>query len=333
MLISPEPFSADDVRTLEAEAERLGFPAVLTPEMARDDLFEGLASADSVDDTIARLDEDVSAPTDNRPYFFQMANLETIFSSAIFDDHYLVRPVRVLLLLSLAVVVLAATCIGLPLLIASRRWPEREVDGMPPFYLFFAGIGLAFLLVEVAQLQRLILYLGHPTHALSVVLFSLLLSSGIGSMLSERLTVANRTAVVGALAALLGVVAAAGVATPIVIGRFDSVTMDARIVISVALLMPMGLMMGLPFPLGMRIAEGRAAPTAYLWGVNGATSVCASVVGTAIALLFGISAAFWAGAACYALAAIALSYAVVRPVHNETLASITNEEPVPTTAG
>jgi hypothetical protein len=238
----------------------------------------------------------------------------------------------VLLLLSLAVVVLASLCIGLPLLIAARRWPDRAVSGMPPFYLFFAGIGLAFLLIEVAQLQRLILYLGHPTHALSVVLFSLLLSSGVGSMLSERLPVANRGAVIGALVALLGVVAAAGIASPILVERFDSATMNARIALSVALLMPMGLIMGFPFPLGMKIAEGHAAPTPFLWGINGAMSVCASVLGTAIALLFGISAAFWAGTACYAIAALALSYAVSRTV-SEPAVAVAAEEPVPTTAG
>jgi hypothetical protein len=83
----------------------------------------------------------------------------------------------------------------------------------------------------------------------------------------------------------------------------------------------------------MRIASAHAAPTAYLWGINGAMSVCASVLGTAIALLFGISAAFWTGAACYAVAALALSYAVLRPATDEALALAPAEEPIATTAG
>jgi hypothetical protein len=82
----------------------------------------------------------------------------------------------------------------------------------------------------------------------------------------------------------------------------------------------------------MKIAEGHAAPTPFLWGINGAMSVCASVLGTAIALLFGISAAFWAGTACYAIAALALSYAVSRTV-SEPAVAVAAEEPVPTTAG
>jgi len=89
-------------------------------------------------------------------------------------------------------------------------------------------------------------------------------------------------------------------------------TMELRIALSAAVLMPMGLTMGLPFPLGMKVASHQDAPTTFLWGINGATSVCASVLGTAIALLWGISIAFWAGAACYAVAGAALTFAVLR---------------------
>jgi spermidine synthase len=311
-LISPDPFSATDVRVIQEEADRLGFRTVLTPDRAADPLFEGLASAETLDATIDGFTEDIAAPTDDRPFFFQMANVETIFSDTILSDHYLVRPFRILLILSFAVVVLTVVCIAVPLLIASRRWPGAAAPGMSPFYVFFAAIGLGFLLVEVAQLQRLILYLGHPTHALSVVLFSLLLSSGVGSLLSERLSTDNRRVIIGAFALLFAAVAAAGIATPELIQRYDSVTMNARIALSVALLMPVGLLMGLPFPIGMRIAASHSAPTTFLWGINGATSVCASVLGTAIALLWGISASFWVGAACYAIAGISLSYVLVR---------------------
>jgi hypothetical protein len=313
MLISPQPFSEEDVRTIEREAARLRFKTVLTPEFARDERFTGLASASTVDDTVAAFEEDISAPTDDRPFFFQMANLETILSGTVFEDSYLVRPVRVLLVLSLAVLVLTGSCIVMPLLIAAKR-SFRPSEGMPPLYVFFAAIGLGFLLVEIAQLQRLILYLGHPTYALSVVLFSLLLSSGIGSLLSERVTAGRGSAsVIAPLAALLVVVGAAGFATPTLIDRFDAATMPARIALSAGLLMPMGLMMGFPFPVGMKLATARAdAPTAFLWGINGAMSVCASVLGTAVALLFGISAAFWAGTACYVVAAGALVYVALQ---------------------
>jgi hypothetical protein len=76
-----------------------------------------------------------------------------------------------------------------------------------------------------------------------------------------------------------------------------------RIFVAVCLLAPLGLVMGMPFAIGMRAASQRpGAPTAFLWGINGAMSVCASVLAVVIALFFGISTAYWAGFLAYGLA-------------------------------
>jgi hypothetical protein len=78
--------------------------------------------------------------------------------------------------------------------------------------------------------------------------------------------------------------------------------------------MPLGLLMGMPFPIGMRAASARpGAPTAFLWGINGATSVCASVLGVVIALFFGISMSYWTGLVAYVIAAVSLVAVLRRP--------------------
>ncbi|MDQ3147565.1 MAG: hypothetical protein M3R01_11660, partial [Actinomycetota bacterium] len=179
---------------------------------------------------------------------------------------------------------------------------------MVPFYTYFAGIGLGFLLVEVSQLQRLNIFLGHPTYALSVVLFSVLLSSGVGSMLSERfLRRGGATASLAPLAALIVALGIFGIVTPEVIGRMDGATTPVRIAVAVGIIFPLGLLMGMPFAIGMRAASARpGVPTAFLWGINGATSVCASVFGVVISLFFGIAAAFTVGALAYAAALVSL---------------------------
>jgi hypothetical protein len=95
----------------------------------------------------------------------------------------------------------------------------------------------------------------------------------------------------------------AGFATPAVLRALDGATTPVRIATAVALLAPLAVVMGMPFALGMRAAATvPGAPTAFLWGINGAASVCASVLGVVIALFFGISTAFWAGALAYGLA-------------------------------
>jgi hypothetical protein len=102
-------------------------------------------------------------------------------------------------------------------------------------------------------------------------------------------------------------VTAFGIVTPSVIRSVDSATTPVRIATAVAMLAPLGLLMGMPFAIGMRAAAARpGAPTAFLWGINGATSVCASVFAVVIAVFFGISASYWTGLAAYAVATASL---------------------------
>ena len=311
LLVSEERFSDADRATLERETRRLQFTPVLTPSDAADEHFASLAAPEGPAAGVDAFEENVSPPTDDRPFFFQMADLRTLIGGAGFASDDSTRPVLVLGLLAAIVLALTLGFIVLPLLLKTDRASHR---GMAPFYTYFAGIGLGFLLVEIAQLQRLTVFLGHPTYALTVVLFSLLVFSGLGSMASTRIADPRRPALtLVPLGALLLTVAAIGFLTPALVERMDAATTPARIATAVAILMPLGLVMGVPFAIGMRAASTRAgAPTAFLWGINGATSVCASVLAVTIAVFFGISAAYWTGLAAYAVAAASLAGIVRR---------------------
>ncbi len=306
LLVSPEPFSSADIAAVNEAAGRLAFTPILTPDAALDERFEGLAAPGGPGDAVDEFEVNISAPTDNRPFFFQMAELDDIFDRGGIGNEHVTQPVLVLGMLALTVLGLTFLCIVVPLLLTTKRSSHR---GMLPFYGYFAGIGLGFLLIEVSQLQRLSIFLGHPTYALTVVLFSVLLFSGVGSMLTERFVRPERPAsFVVPLLVLLGVVIVFGFATPSLIHRMDDATTPVRIAVAVGLLAPLGLVMGTPFAIGMRAAATRpGAPTAFLWGINGATSVCASVFGVVIALFLGISAAYWAGFLAYVAAAVAIT--------------------------
>jgi hypothetical protein len=111
------------------------------------------------------------------------------------------------------------------------------------------------------------------------------------------------------LGALVVTLAVFGAATPSTIAFFEAATTPARIAIAVGLLLQIGFLMGMAFPLGMRAASDRAsALTPWLWGINGATSVCASVAAVAISLHWGIAASFWTGVACYVVAGAAHAF-------------------------
>lgn len=319
ILVSDEPFSASDVAEIQRVARDLRFEVLLTPDqVGSDPLFAEIAEADDPGSLDLGFPGDISAPTDNRPFFFQMIRFQDLFDSSLyggFSADYLIKPVLVLFSLAVAVLGLTAVFIVFPLLLTTSR---KALQGMMPLVVFFGCIGLGYLLLEVSQMQRLIIFLGHPTYALSVVLFSLLLFSGLGSLATERLVRPRPNAGVSPsllwpLVVLLLVLVAFGFVTPTAIDRFGAETTPVRILTAVAILAPMGLLMGMPFPLGMKVASLRPnAPTAFFWGINGATSVCASVLAVAISMGWGISSAFWAGCLSYAAASAALGLVVVR---------------------
>jgi hypothetical protein len=301
LLVSPQPLPQSSLTTLLDVSEKLHFTPALTPTRAVDHVFADLTGPGGPHKGIAEVSADISPPTDNRPFFFQMADLGSLGDVFSSSSDQVFQPVLVLAVLSLTVLVLTGAFILFPLLRTTRRAAHR---GMGPFYVYFAGIGLAFLLVEVSQLQRLAVFLGHPTYGLTVVLFSVLLFSGLGSMLTERIAARSqlRHSLV-ALGSLLAVVVAFGLVSPHVLRATEHMTTPARIGVAVALLAPLSLMMGMPFALGMRLAATRpGATTAFMWGINGAMSVCGSVFGLVLALFFGISTAFWVGLLAYAVA-------------------------------
>jgi hypothetical protein len=156
--------------------------------------------------------------------------------------------------------------------------------------------------------QRLTIFLGHPVYSLSVVLFSLLLSSGAGSLSTATLKPGtdNRSSLTRLLLLVI-VLVAFGAITPAAVRHYEAASTPVRIAIAVAILLPIGFFMGMAFPIGMRRALREAPSIApWLWGVNGAASVCASVLVVVIAIGAGISTAFWVGTLCYVVALAAL---------------------------
>jgi SAM-dependent methyltransferase len=325
MLVSPAPFAADDLDVVETITRKLGFDTVLTPRAALDPTFARLASGKDLEAFMAAFPVNIVAPTDDSPFFFHTLRLRNAFSLSMADNINM-KAVGLLGALLATVLALTVLCIVVPLFLTADR---QALRGSGPLFVFFAAIGLGFMLVEVSQMQRLIIFLGHPTYGLSVVLFALLVSSGIGSMLYGA--IARHTVGHGVLAFLLVVLVLFGFVAPLGIHAFQGSTTPVRILVAGAMLMPLGLFMGVAFPLGMRLASARSPTlTPWLWGINGATSVCASVLAAAIALGAGIAAAFWTGVACYVVAFVgARRLAISPPATNTALASTEHPATLP----
>lgn len=307
LLVRKTPFGADELARIHALARRMNFEIEVEPGAARTPLLRALATGRDAE-MVAASGLDYEAPTDDKPFFFYMAR-PSAWLRLLGGDASPISSAAVVLATLLAVVtVLTLICIVLPLALARTRLARSDAA----LLFYFAAIGTGFMLIEVSMLQRLIIFLGHPIYSLTVLLFVLLLAGGVGSFLSSRVVGGDDLQRRGLplLVAVPAVLAVAGLVTPHLVASFAAAETPVRIAACAALLGVMGLFVGTLFPIGMRVATASRPELApWLWAVNGATSVLASVLAVVIAMIFGISASYWTGVASYVVAVIAFAAA------------------------
>jgi hypothetical protein len=241
---------------------------------------------------------DVSPPTDDRPFFFQTLNILSGVSRA--GEVGTEREQSVTLLRRLVAILggLAFVLVLLPLA-ARGALPRGPHFGRST--LFFSGLGFGFMFVEIPLLQRLAVYLGHPSYSTTVVLGSLLVGAGCGAWLSGYVPESRRRLV--------------GLLIPLVVGTIVFLlvwlaektigqSFAVRVAISVTALTLAGAMMGMPFPMGMANFDDR--DRSWYWAINGATSVLASVLALVIALIAGFGVVLGCAVASYLIAALTL---------------------------
>jgi len=293
----PDAFS--DAQWHDARARLLaqGFKILLGPDVAFDATTSALLSGKADAAFFESLPENIAPSTDDSPFFFYTARPWDLFSIASPVNNAAIAMTRMLVVVTLLACVYYVI---IPLLRLARRRPLSELAA-PVTY--FSAIGMGFMLIEISQMQRLMVFLGHPVYGLGVVLFTILLFSGIGSTtVGER--PARPGAVVARVMALLATIIVAGLLTPLVASWAKSEATDMRILISMLLLAPPAFCMGMMFPLGLGIWRRDTELLPFFWSANGITSTFASVLGMALSIEFGIADTYALGACAYVVCAI-----------------------------
>lgn len=312
LLVSPRAFTASDVARLRAASDSLGFTIAGMPGVpAKDPLLNGMLNARSaraLDAVIRDAPLDYAAPTDENPYFFNMLRLSHL-RQAFYAPFGVLRGnlSATLTLLGLLAALLLTTLatIVLPLWLRSRGQGGSGRASWPGM-LYFSLIGAGFMLAEIALIQRLTVFLSHPLYALGILLFTLIASTGVGSLLSDRLPLARKPwPQVLALLAAAGLIALSFLLT-LLLARLAVAPMAVKIAVSVIVIFPVGLLLGTFFPAGMRLArEASAEETPWYWALNGIFGVLCSALAVLISIYAGVSVNFYLAAACYALLLVA----------------------------
>lgn len=311
LLASKGSFSSTELALVRQFLELNGFDPVFMHDLAASELnrhnqlpspvYHGLFTAILRDReaALASYDFRLAPATDNRPYFFHFFRwrqtpqiLATLGQQMqpFGGSGYLV-----LLLLFALMSALALPLVILPLVFLQRRQTMSGIGWKA--ILYFAALGAGYLLVEIPLITRLTLLLDRPAIALATVLFTLMLASGLGSLLSPRLRLGR------ALLALVLLLAATLVLLPALVRFALPLTLPLRLGAAVLLILPAGILMGIPFAGGLGRLE-RVAPgwIPWAWSVNGATSALSGVVAALIGLDWGLTAVLGLGTLAYVAA-------------------------------
>ncbi|MDR7419083.1 MAG: hypothetical protein QN178_09245 [Armatimonadota bacterium] len=322
ILVKPDGFATADIAAIRAFATSRRFdithaPGVgaeesnrfnVMPQDLHRDAFAAVLDATSRAAFLRAYPFDVRPVYDDRPFFYHFFRwrqvpriLATLGRSwqPFGGGGYLV-----LLTLLAIVAVLSAGLILAPLRTLAKD-PSRRQAALPRRWLvlaYFLALGLAYVCVEIAMLQQMILVLGSPTYAAAAVLSGLLVASGVGSLLVERLD----RGYVATFALLVGTTGGLAWVLPEIVDAALVLSLAGRLATLAGTVLLPGVLMGMPFPAGIRLL-GRTDPglTPWAWGINGCASVVGSVLAAMAALAWGFRAVLLLGAIAYAGAGIA----------------------------
>ncbi len=308
-------------------ADELGFrlaylPGQPPPESQSERMLSTILNvrgAAELDRALEAWPVDVSATTDDRPYFFYQNRLSDLVAMLAPSQRTQAYPfgngLFVLAKVLLIAVVMVVGCMLAPLALSARG--RGEGRGLALDVSFVTLLGVGFMALEIAMVQRVTLYLGRPSDGLAVVLFVLLASGGLGSAWARRFSSATRARRLAlsllALVAYVTLLSQSG-AMARLFQATSALSLTARLVIASAVLAPLGALLGVALPTWLaRAAERAPGRVPWLWGINGAASVLGSVLATLVAMHAGISGALWLGVASYALAAATAAWCARSP--------------------
>jgi hypothetical protein len=314
VLAKKTPFTSEEEAAVQAHLAETRLVAQYMPSQPQDNAFGQLIASNDPYGFAQNYKFNVTPVTDNAPFFFftlktrQILNKQLLARGIDWKVNLGVVVLAMVLLISIAAVLFFLV---LPLALHGGG------GGQTLQLLYFVAVGLGYILVEITFIQRFVLFLGNPTYALTVVIFLLMLSSGAGSMVSRRWLSQPSQVKIPLVAIVAALLVYVGVLHHL-LGSLVGLPFFLKLVISAAVLIPLGFAMGMPFPTGLRwlagdkveaedatIAPADGAPAQvveWAWAMNAASSVLGSVLAIVIAIHVGLNLTLSCGALAYLLA-------------------------------
>lgn len=329
LLLSKEEIKARDIRIIKDFCDRRSFDVVYFPGIKEEEaninhVLEENYYYQEIDKLVKSFKEgkqkdfydsyffNVSAATDNQPYFFytlKWKNIPTIIKSTANWQPLIEWGNLIIFATFIQGIIFSIIFIFLPLFL--KRFPITKRKIKVPFLLYFASLGLGYMLLEISFIQKFILYLTNPIYSTSIIIFSFLFFSGLGSFYSKKIERNYISSLKIIILALCAILLLYQMILPYIFNTTLKYGVLVRILITLGLIFPLGFLMGMPFPLGIRLVssinQGRGL-IPWLWATNSFCSIIASVSAVIIALFFGFKVVALLAALIYLFGFLNLNY-------------------------
>jgi hypothetical protein len=297
VIFSKVPFTDQEIKFFSESFSQYGYKPILVPGQIMGEPYPALLNGKiDLEQFYDLFKTKVFPVTDDNPYFLSF-------------EKPLPYAVEALLYASIGIVIIFLLIPFAWMRRAAMIIPEKSELRIATVIPYFAALGLGFILIELALFQKLILLLGNPTMTFAILLFTLLLSSGSGSLLSSRIARNNMKNLVFVIAGVAGLGILYVIFLPPIVYSTIAEPFEVKAAISAAVLAPIGFLMGMPFPTGVRLLKAHLPEyVPWMWAINGAFSVLGAVLAIALGIMYGSSYALILGISIY-LIALAISFA------------------------
>lgn len=261
-------------------------------------------------DFIKSYDFDIGAAKDNRPYFYNFFKPSMIKLIKTYGPSQI--PVTewgylILVMVLLPVLIIAFGFIVFPVLLTRQKKMKMKKINLA----YFSLIGLAYFFIEMPLIQKMGMFLGHPSYSISVIIAGLLIFSGIGSLLSEKIFPKEKRVLTACMLIVL-ITSFYLIFIDQILFYFITWHVGLKILLTLIILLPLGFFMGFPFPCALSFLNQKHGSLPWVWGVNGFSSVISILLAALLAMLFGFNFVLTAAILCYACAGVLWHYQAIK---------------------
>jgi len=310
-LLKKTPFTETEATAYRTWADRLQFQILYDPYNWQDNIFNSTIRASNLERALI-IDEypyNIRPINDDNPFFFQFYRWRSLWHPMASKGGYFIERfplgLAVLFVSLVQIFLLAAAFIIAPLLPQGAQL--RRIKHKVRVLVYFGALGLGFIMVEIALLQKYTVFVGGPIYSMAITLFAILVFSGLGSLLSQRFNPSGRHSLTLIIAILVVGISAESIFADYALPQLMFLPHGARCLVTIAALAPLAIMMGMPFPMGLRVTQrlGKII-VPWAWGVNAVTTTLGSILCVLASMTWGFTASLLAAGVIYLIGLVAL---------------------------